>query len=357
MDKYVNIPSNTEKGILLKQPIQDNTNISTIENSFKQSAEEVLKNELKISPKLPKIYLPKTKISTFIDWYNKDLRFELEVPHAFEEGYFILENDFINDFNKNTLRNLLKNECKEELSSRFKDNKDITFNELWNFYYKLIMNTFIENSNHIILYFKFISKDAVKMKLYLANGSKIIEGEVSFNKDEKTFYDNKTNELSINSTLSEDRSIINCTLGNASIEINLDNWWINKETYTQFISEFYRIISQLFGCTMWYLSTSTNTTKYIYDNYKRNKNIETVVRDPQKIKTKSTPIYDMTKIREIKVEGLIKRRKGWTYSHSFQVHGHYRHYKNGKTVFIQPYIKGKEKEFQQQNIIINPKEG
>lgn len=64
----------------------------------------------------------------------------------------------------------------------------------------------------------------------------------------------------------------------------------------------------------------------------------------------------MSKIRRVKVEGLIKRRKGWTYSHSFQVHGHYRHYKDGKVVFIKPYIKGKGKEEVVQRITLNPKE-
>lgn len=333
-----------------------NYSIDAIERGLKRSVKEAFKDTLELNQKLPKIYLPKDKIHTFVEWYNKDLRYENTVPHAFEEGYFILENEFINNLNKDSLRSAVKAECKEELPRMQKEYNIITFNEFWNYYYKLIMNTFIDNSNCIIVYFKFIDENRAKVELYLSNGSRFISGEVSFSKEDQTIYDNKNNELVLNSSLSEDRSIINCTIGNASTEINLDNWWYNKETYTKYISEFYRIIVQLFGCTMWYLSTSTNTTKYIYDNSKKNKNIEKVIRDPQRIKTKSTPIYDLTKIKEVKVEGLIKRRKGWTYSHSFQVHGHYRHYKNGKTIFIQSYIKGKDKDFQQQNIIINPKE-
>lgn len=39
---------------------------------------------------------------------------------------------------------------------------------------------------------------------------------------------------------------------------------------------------------------------------------------------------------------LITRKKGWTYSHSFQVHGHY---KDGKVIFIESYVKGKDKPF------------
>ena len=64
----------------------------------------------------------------------------------------------------------------------------------------------------------------------------------------------------------------------------------------------------------------------------------------------------MNKIRVVSIDRLQTRKKGWTYSHSFQVHGHYRHYRNGKTIFIQPYIKGKDKEFKSQQIILDPSE-
>ena len=73
-------------------------------------------------------------------------------------------------------------------------------------------------------------------------------------------------------------------------------------------------------------------------------------------KTISTPFYDMRKIRVVTLDGLIKRRKGWTYSHSFEVRGHYRHYEDGKTIFIKPFIKGKNKTTISQTITLNPKE-
>ena len=113
----------------------------------------------------------------------------------------------------------------------------------------------------------------------------------------------------------------------------------------------------LLECSLWYIATTTKTTKY----YRENKTPTYVYEKKEVINVKrnrviSTPIYDMSKIRRVKVEGLIKRRKGWTYSHSFQVHGHYRHYKDGKVVFIKPYIKGKGKTEVVQKITLNPKE-
>ena len=62
----------------------------------------------------------------------------------------------------------------------------------------------------------------------------------------------------------------------------------------------------------------------------------------------------MSKIRTVHVDKLVSRKKGWTYSHAFEVHGHYRHYQSGKVIFIEPFIKGKNKEFKAQKIIIEP---
>ena len=115
-------------------------------------------------------------------------------------------------------------------------------------------------------------------------------------------------------------------------------------------------LSFLITC-LWYIATTTRSTKYIYEKKnpivtKRRKKV-VVVSDT---KTINTPIYDMRKIRVVKVESLQTRKKGWTYSHAFQVHGHYRHYKNGKTIFINPFIKGKNKDFKAQQIVLKPKE-
>lgn len=311
--------------------------IDPYNNVERRVIESFFKKELKINDKLPKIYLPKNKIDTFIKWYNEDLRFINDVPKAFQEGYFILENDFMIN-SRNHLRDILKNEFREIKKENPEQSWDL---------YKVRMDYQVKHSNLITSYFKFIGEDRIKIIVYLSDGSKLLDSEYVYNDD-----NDNVKEYS-----EDDGHYIKASRTNLNREIDLANWYKGIDNYTEYIAEIVRFLAQLFGCTMWYLSTSTNTTKYIYDQTKKqNTNIERVVRNPQKIKTKSTPIYDMSKMREIKVDGLIKRRKGWTYSHSFQVHGHYRHYKNGKTIFIQSYIKGKDKEFQQQNIIISPKE-
>ncbi|MBR2493773.1 MAG: hypothetical protein IKB64_10025 [Paludibacteraceae bacterium] len=109
---------------------------------------------------------------------------------------------------------------------------------------------------------------------------------------------------------------------------------------------------------LWYIATA-KSTRYIYEQETilkgpkpKHENKRVVQVKPDKVI--KTPIYDMGKIKIVKTEGLIARKKGWTYSHAFQVHGHYRHYKSGKVVFINSYVKGKDKELQQQTITLSP---
>lgn len=107
--------------------------------------------------------------------------------------------------------------------------------------------------------------------------------------------------------------------------------------------------------SLWYMATTSPSTKYIYEE--KTPMIEH--RHKHKIRVSDTkfiitPVYDFSKIRTTVVERLMTRKKGWTYSHSFQVHGHYRHYKDGKTIFIESYIKGKGKPFKAQTTILAP---
>lgn len=106
---------------------------------------------------------------------------------------------------------------------------------------------------------------------------------------------------------------------------------------------------------LWYMATTAPSTKYIYEEkhpviehrHKRTVHVSST-------KFITTPVYDFSKIRTTTVERLVTRKKGWTYSHSFQVHGHYRHYKDGKVIFIESYIKGKGKPFKAQTTILSP---
>lgn len=266
---------------------------------------------LRIDNKLPQIILPQSKIGMFIDWYNNDLRLLGTLPEAYNEGYLIIENDIIQiDISKQSeyIKSLAKqlNGTYRQVENRLK--------------------YFIEDLEKVTMYFKYVDNN---IQIWLYGKDNTIVSKVSFQVQEGE------------NSLVADRYIDEFT-----------NW---DDLLNEF--NFYCVI--LLTSSLWYIATTTKTTKYYYEEnrprYTYSAN-EKSIKSVSKHKTINTPIYDFNKIKKVKVESLIKKRKGWTYSHSFQVHGHYRHYSNGKTIFINSYIKGKNKELQSQIITLNPKE-
>ena len=266
---------------------------------------------LRIDNKLPQIILPQSKIGMFIDWYNNDLRLLGTLPEAYNEDYLIIENDIIQiDISKQSeyIKSLAKqlNGTYRQVENRLK--------------------YFIEDLEKVTMYFKYVDNN---IQIWLYGKDSTIVSKMSFQVQEGE------------NSLVADRYIDEFT-----------NW---DDLLNEF--NFYCVI--LLTSSLWYIATTTKTTKYYYEEnrprYTYSAN-EKSIKSVSKHKTINTPIYDFNKIKKVKVESLIKKRKGWTYSHSFQVHGHYRHYSNGKTVFINSYIKGKNKELQSQIITLNPKE-
>ena len=266
---------------------------------------------LRIDNKLPQIILPQSKIGMFIDWYNNDLRLLGTLPEAYNEGYLIIENDIIQiDISKQSeyIKSLAKqlNGTYRQVENRLK--------------------YFIEDLEKVTMYFKYVDNN---IQIWLYGKDSTIVSKMSFQVQEGE------------NSLVADRYIDEFT-----------NW---DDLLNEF--NFYCVI--LLTSSLWYIATTTKTTKYYYEEnrprYTYSAN-EKSIKSVSKHKTINTPIYDFNKIKKVKVESLIKKRRGWTYSHSFQVHGHYRHYSNGKTIFINSYIKGKNKELQSQIITLNPKE-
>lgn len=275
---------------------------------------------MKENHELTQILLPFNKIDTIINWYNETIRFESTVPNTFNEGYIILENKFIDkDYNK--YRNLIKSIAVQTKRSIY-EIKD------------LFMQGFLNEVFKTAIYFKFITSTKIHLEVF----------------------DYKTKEK---------LHIVNCECGGKGIEplleaeipteiFNLyDNVEVLNRSYDEILSRFYLAI---FTTVMWYIATNTSKTKYIYTETKPkyNHDVKKVI-NPKDIKTITTTIYDLSKVKTVNIDTLNRRKAGWTYSHSFEVHGHYRHYKNGKIIFINPFIKGKEKPIKSQKIILNPK--
>lgn len=226
----------------------------------------------------------------FINWWNTDIRFEKTIPHSFESGYFKIDrisNPFMPDSEK--FRALIKNTAKQY---------NMTYRQV-----ELELKNFLDTPQSTITYFSFIKDNVLRLELYdLNSGDMISNSELEFGNSEaeEEYHDGYLPENMTGSDYFQ-------TLQN---QVNYQNLLL------------------LITC-LWYIATTTNTTKYVYEQKHpvitgRHKNVVKV----SATKTINTPIYDMRKIRTVKVETLQARKKGWTYSHSFQVHGHYRHYKS-----------------------------
>ena len=271
--------------------------------------------KLNIRKKLPNIILPANKMQMFIDWWNKDLKYQNTIPIAFNEGYFSMENTLVPelDFNNQEVKNTIKEIAKKRRTTYRKIENEIKEGD--------------EIQKKITVYFQFKDNSILEIYTYFSNAI------ANYGKiDLKSIDINKPN-----------------------LEIKEIQFGSKNATETLFIYIFY-----LFAASMWYISTTTKQTKYIYNKKdlstlktkEKNKNIVNV----KEKRIVETPFYDFSKIRYVEVDKLVQRRKGWTYSHAFTVCGHYRHYKNGKTIFVKSFIKGKNKPLKAQEIIISPKE-
>ena len=271
---------------------------------------------LKIDKRLPQIIVPADKIQMFIDWWNSDIRFEKSIPHTFNEGYMIIDNISIRGGFRDlsTYNDLIKTIAKtfhttyRDIENQFKD--------------------FLEKSKKLTLYFKFTAENAMFVETY---------------DDEDKIMSNMEFAVGENS---EPEKLVDFNNGKAT----------DFDTVMEDMN--YNNLAIMVSC-LWYIATTTRSTRYIYENKTpivtgRNRGVVQV----SDTKFITTPIYDMKKVRVVTVDKLTQRKKGWTYSHSFEVHGHYRHYQNGKVIFIKPFIKGQNqnKEFKAQTIIVKPEE-
>lgn len=270
------------------------------------------KKELKIDKYLPQIEISGNKLNMFIDWWNTDIRFEKSIPHAFEKGYIVVDDIGIKvgKDDKNFIQ-LVKSIAKT-LKQTYRSVENILFN-------------FFQKANSITIYFIF--KDEYTLYCEIYDYDNLLSTSIEINTTEI----NSIDQIDLSKFQPSDINDVDTSLNKMGIAI--------------------------VATCLWYLATTKNLTKYEYKKEtpiitSRHKNIINV--STQKVIT--TPIYDLNKIKVIKVESLSRQKSGWTYSHAFQVHGHYRHYKNGKTIFIQPFIKGKNNsDFVAQKIKINPK--
>ena len=165
-------------------------------------------------------------------------------------------------------------------------------------------------------------------------------------------------DIQTSSFYSFDEEITKCKYIYSNSIIYLDSTKEYSKNQSEFNVTLFNNCRALTLAVIWYLATN-KVEKYIVDENTQIVEAKTHHKSKHINHTRNikTPIYDLVDNRTTTVERLIKKRNGWTISHSFQVRGHYRHYKNGKTIFIKSFEKGKGLDnFQSVNIILSPEE-
>lgn len=295
---------------LASEGIQRYGNYFTDEEVGRTMAE---RKKLKINKRLPKIMLPAKKLEMFAEWWNEDVRFEKTIPHSFEEGYLFIENE--HGMTTDKFKPLIKLAARQfHTSFRNIENQ---------------LQEFLDVMKKITLYFKFVKENEMYVESYDADNLILTRINFAVGEDSEP----------------EPRIVLYDT--DKVVEDYEDMDGILNHFNLQFV--------YYLSTCLWYMATTAPNAKYIYEE--RHPVIEKRHRHTVHVsdtKYISAPVYDMRKIKTVKVERLVTRKKGWTYSHSFQVHGHYRHYKDGKTIFIESYVKGKGKPFKAQTTILDP---
>lgn len=266
---------------------------------------------------MQRIKLPKKVLPMLEKWFDEDISNEANVPHTFEEGYLIFED-----------ADTLDNNATEEI--RYIAKKTHAIYRKVEAMYKML------NGKETILYFKFLNDDELYIERYT---DKMLIQKGKYNINEIGF-----KKIDFLNTLWK-------------IKVEIVGW--NEQTSQEYLKSKTDYCVAMLVTTLWYIATS-KSKKYIHDEVafplvrqddKKTKTIKEVT--SKKI---TTPIYDLGKTKIVSLEMLKKRKKGWSYSHAFNVRGHFRHYKSGKVIFVKSFVKCKDLETKDVEIIVSPKE-
>ena len=266
---------------------------------------------------MERIKLPKKVLPMLEKWYDEDVSHEATVPHTFEEGYLIFEDaDTLDDKARDEIKYIARK------THAIYRNVETMYKTL--------------NGKETILYFKFLNDNDLYMERYT---DKMLISKGKFDIREMRPY-------SINS--------LNLLW---KMQVELLGW--TEKTAQEYLKAKTDYCVAMLITALWYIATA-KSTKYVHDEVayplvrqdeKKTKKIKEVT--SKKI---TTPIFDLGKAKIVSLEMLKKRKQGWTYSHAFNVRGHFRHYKSGKVVFIKSFIKCKDLASKDREIIVSPKE-
>lgn len=295
-------------------------------------------HKLNIDKSLPQIIIPKDKLQIFIDWYNDKLIAETELPEIFNEGYIKID-----------LSEIL--ECKIPSIFEIKNEKEYLN-------YKKLSEDAKNRYTRLVVYFKLVNTK-LEIILFDAFKNKIYDGGI----------DLYLNRLAVSvvmmgsseSTKHTDKlKIPELKIDFASMMSDVKSRDANREEIDRLYSEnvgnmFMRFAYGIVVSSLTYLAMlkpkAKNNLLYAseFAHSKKHTNYTN-----QSVRNITNPVYDLNYEDNITLTKLTTKHSSWKISCEFQVRGHYRHYKNGKVVFIKSYEKGKGNKIKQTQLQLNP---
>jgi hypothetical protein len=291
-----------------------------------------------------------------MEWNNKDLYNEEEVPMVFDEGYFKIE---LKDFMKIKPLNIF--ELNESNITKMNMTIDI----------------FHARYDNPLIYYKFIDSKTVTFLLCSEKSGEIIASHGKFRIDDfkrdmeirriKNFAIccNKTKEEKCSKFYDGEDKCTACYLS-PYITYELSDIFKTNGDYSAIESivhgfnlKWANVCVALWMSALWYLASIQNVKRDGEQSYASTKEIKMQKRKDRKrtkVRNMTAPIYDFGEMKIANVGKLMAKKRGWKISYEFQVRGHYRHYKSGKVVFIKAFEKGKGLKKKKTIIKLNPNE-
>ena len=284
-----------------------------------------------VDKKLPTIIVPREKARVFTDWYKTDIYKEKTIPLVFEEGYLTAD---IHDLIEIKTPSILSvNNMKDyQHQMNVKDNVYKIFGE-------------------VIVHFKMINSTSICLNIFSNNNhTRINHAHITVEELASGHWIDTLRNAMVN----------NSTTHQVVLDLCKDNTFIPsayvEERLREFGSKLVPVLAQLLVSTIWYLASIKDAKR---EQLTVHRSVPATTHSKHKYKshgkrTITAPIYDLANSKDIEIEKLTTKKNSWKISCRFQVRGHYRHYKSGKTIFVKPFEKGKGFDIKPTEIILNP---
>lgn len=281
---------------------------------------------------IPKFFIPSEKISLLFDWFKDNQDNITDIFPIYNDYCLVIEAKDILKINKPTLLNLNAFNTPQDLQDAIK-----------------LVNYIEDSFSYMQLHIKH-KNDKTLFELYDVRGKLIGVNEINENKTSDNFYYNKDILDVIHRT---DYSVFNKLM----IEISLIGYFDINENVKNLINSLFYICNMLFISSNYYINQYTKNNNISITQVREKLQIECKTspsQDIKKYKVLTKPFYDIGKLNI----SNTKRSSNIEHSspnHAFRVQGHWRHYRNGKTVFIESYIKCKDKGNLINDVILKPR--